>query len=212
MKVTNLNLTSATALELDTNLSKPVTVLSGTHSDLALDLIREIIGDYNATENPDRIDDGHFVIHADIEMDGKNYSICYIRNADFIGDNRIAANFKPNSLEFSIDDTHEFLDKINKRNENDSNVFDSGKLSSDIRFSETDRRLEAFNRFVESLTNDDRPILIYDFFERIDESVDVTHYINKLASLGRQVFVAVSPNYPLDKMACTNVQIVKVNA
>jgi hypothetical protein len=132
MKVTNLNITSATALELDTNLSKPVTVLSGTHSDLALDLIREIIGDYNATENPDRIDDGHFVIHADIEMDGKNYSICYIRNADFIGDNRIAANFKPNSLEFSIDDTHEFLDKINNGKYRLEFVYEYSRYNSKI--------------------------------------------------------------------------------
>ncbi len=212
MKVTSINLKSATALDLEINVSKSVTVLSGTHSDLALDLVREIIGDYNATEDPDRIDDGHFVIHADIELDGKNYSVCYIRNADFIGDNRIAANFRPNSLEFSIDDTHEFSNKINECNVNDSNVFDSNKLSTDIRFSESDRCLKAFELFVKNLTNDDRPIFIYDFFERIDESVDVTNHLNKLASLGRQVFVAVVPNYPLDKLTCTNVQIVEINA
>ena len=101
MKIKNLTITSPSALDLEFDITSPVCLLYGKHSELALDLIRELIGDYSAKTDPDCYDDGHFVIHSDIEMDGKNYNVCYIRNADFMGDNRIAANFVPNSLDFS---------------------------------------------------------------------------------------------------------------
>ena len=103
MKIKNLQITSAT-LDLDLDLCKPVCVFRGQHSELVLDLVRELIGDYGAENDPDRIDDGRFAINADIEMDGKSYAVCYIRNADFMGDNRIAANFVPNSLDLSRED------------------------------------------------------------------------------------------------------------
>ena len=103
MKIKNLTITSPSALDLELDITSPVCLLYGKHSELALDLIRELIGDYSAKTDPDCYDDGHFVIHSDIEMDGKNYNVCYIRNADFMGDNRIAANFVPNSFKFSED-------------------------------------------------------------------------------------------------------------
>ena len=111
MKIKNLTITSPSALDLELDIISPVCLLYGEHSELALDLIRELIGDYGAKNDPDCYDDGHFVIHSDIEIDGKNYNVCYIRNADFIGDNRIAANFIPNSFDFSKDDTEEFIEK-----------------------------------------------------------------------------------------------------
>ena len=114
MKIKSIQLTSATALDLDLTLTAPICVFRGRFSDLALDLIRETIGDYNTQNNPDRVDDGRFVTHADVEMDGKNYSVCYIRNADFMGDNRLAVNFEPDSVRFSEDDTREFVDKCDK--------------------------------------------------------------------------------------------------
>lgn len=176
MKITHFQVTSATTLNLEFSTTAPVCFLCGHYSDLALDLMRELIGDCGEQNNPDRVDDGRFVIHADIEMDNKNYNICYIRNADFMGDNRLAVNFEPNSIHFSEDDTREFVDKCNKRDVNTSNVLFK---NADI-----------------TPCDDDRPIFIYDYFDRLDEAIDITPILDRLASLGRQVFVAVCAGYP----------------
>ena len=91
MKIKNLQFTSPTVLNFEFDITSPVCVLYGTNSELALDLIRELLGDCASMTDPDSCDDGRFVIHSDIGMDGKDYSVCYIRNADYMGDNRIAA-------------------------------------------------------------------------------------------------------------------------
>ncbi len=176
MKINRFQITSASTLNIEFATTAPICVLHGRYSDLALDLIREVIGDFGAQNDPDRVDDGRFVIHADIEMDNKNYNVCYIRNADFMGDNRLAVNFKLNSVRFSEDDTREFVDKCNERDVNNANVLIK---TADI-----------------VSLDDDRPIFIYDYFDRLDEAIDVTPVIDKLSSLGRQVFIAVCPGYP----------------
>lgn len=160
MKINSLQITSATALDLDLTLSDatPVCMLRGRDSDLALDLVREMLGDFGAKHDPDRTDDGHFVIHADVETDGKHYNVCYIRNADFMGDNRLAVNFAPSSTQFSDDDTHEFVSRC---------------------------REDAL-----------APLFIYGYLDRLDQATDVTPILDDLASLGRQVFIAVCPQYP----------------
>ena len=111
MKINNISIMSRTAIDFELEVAKPVTVFCGEHAALVLNLIREVLGEEGSEVDPDSVDDGRFVIHADVDMEGKNYSICYIRNADFIGDNRIAVNFKPNSIEYSGEDTLEFLEK-----------------------------------------------------------------------------------------------------
>ena len=176
MKVNNLLITSASSLNIDLTVTAPVCVLRGRYSELALDLIRELLGDYGAQNDPDRVDDGRFVIHAGIEMDNKNYNVCYIRNADFLSDNRLAVNFESNSIAFSEDDTRDFAHKCNERGAGNANVFVN---TADIIPRE-----------------DDRPVFIYDYFDRLDEATDITPVINKLASLGRQVFISVCSNYP----------------
>ena len=191
MRINNIQITSASTLNIEFGTTAPVCVLRGCYSDLALDLIREVIGDYGAQNDPDRIDDGRFVIHADIEMDDKNYSVCYIRNADFMGDNRLAVNFNPNSTYFLEDDTREFADKCNERDTDNSNVL---VKTADI------------------TSYDDRPVFIYDYFDRLDEATDITPVLNKLSSLGRQVFIAVCANYPIEKMKHGKVQIINVEA
>jgi hypothetical protein len=123
MKIKSITIMSHTALDFELNGAKPITIFRGKHSSLVLDLVREVIGDCNSTCDADSIDDGHFIIHADIDIDGKNYSACYIRGADFFGDNRIAVNFKPNSIEYSEDDTIEFLEKCKEINSDNRPVF-----------------------------------------------------------------------------------------
>ena len=188
MKINHFQITSASALNFDFNATAPICVLCGRYSDLALDLMRELIGDYGAQNDPDRVDDGRFVIHADIEMDNKNYNVCYIRNADFMGDNRLAVNFKPNSFGFSEDDTREFVDKCNERDTDDSNVL--------IKTANITSR------------DDDRPIFIYSYFDRLDEAIDITLILDKLASLGRQVFISVCSGYP--EIKHEKVQMVRI--
>ncbi|MBQ9785498.1 MAG: hypothetical protein IJW29_08350 [Clostridia bacterium] len=166
MKIKNLQITSASTLDLELNIEKPICVLHGEHSALVLDLIRELIGDYGAETDPDCFDDGHFVMHADVEIDKKSYGVCYIRNADFMGDNRIAANFAPNSLAFSEDDTVEFLEKCRARAKDTNNVLCNYKLCT--------------------ATEDDRPLFVY-----CEDADDVTQVLDVLSSLGRQAFVAV---------------------
>ena len=192
MKIKNFQITSASTIHVEFASTLPISVLRGRYSDLALDLLRELIGDYGAQNDPDRVDDGRFVIHADIEMDNKNYDVCYIRNADFMGDNRLAVNFVPNNIRFSKDDTREFVDKCNERDTDNTNVLIK---TADIFSSE-----------------DDRPIFIYDYFDRLDEAIDITPILDKLSSLGRQVFIAVCPNYPVEKLKHDEVQIVNTEA
>ncbi len=188
MKINNLQITSASAFNLDFTITSTICILRGHYSDLALDLMRELIGDYGAQNDPDRVGDGRFVIHADIEMDNKNYSICYIRNADFMGDNRLAVNFEPNSIRFSEDDTREFVTKCSERDTDDTNVLIK---TADI-----------------SSCEDDRPIFIYDYFDRLDEAIDITPVLDELASLGRQVFISVCAGYP--EIKHEKVQMVRI--
>ena len=166
MRIKNLAITSPSALDFELDIISPVCVLQGEHSALVLDLIRELTQDYDSEADPDGYDDGHFVIHSDIEIDDKNYTVCYIRNADFMGDNRIAANFMPDSFEFSMDDTEEFIDKCNARNKDTNNVI--------------------YNNKVCSIAKDDRPLFVY-----CEDSDDISAIIDALYALDRQIFIAV---------------------
>ena len=123
MRINNISITSHTALDFEINGAKPITILRGKHSALALDLMREVLGDHNCMCDPDNTCDGHFIIHTDVDIDGKNYSACYIRGSDYPHDNRIAVNFKPGSIEYSEDDTMEFLEKRKEINSDDRPVF-----------------------------------------------------------------------------------------
>jgi hypothetical protein len=173
MKIKNLTITSPSALDFELDITAPICVLQGEHSALVLDLVRELIGDYSSENDPDCYDDGHFVIHSDIEIDDKNYTVCYIRNADFMGDNRIAANFVPNSFEFSMDDTEEFIDKCNERNKNTNNAICNYKVFS--------------------IAEDDRPLFVY-----CEDSDDISAVIDALYALDRQIFIAVQHYFDSD--------------
>lgn len=193
MNITRLTITSASTINIEFATTSPICVIRGRYSDLALDLMRELIGDFGAQNDPNRVDDGRFVIHANIEMDNKNYDVCYIRNADLMGDNRLAVNFDPNSIRFSGDDTREFVDKCNVRDVDNHNVLIK---TADV-----------------ASCADDRPIFIYDYFDRrLDEAIDIMPILDRLSYLGRQIFVAVCPNYPVEKLKHNAVQIVHTEA
>ncbi|MBO5714903.1 MAG: hypothetical protein J6S23_00730 [Clostridia bacterium] len=190
MRINNLQITSSSTLNFETNFKSPICFFRGRHSDLALDLIRELIGDFGSPNDPDQIDNGQFVLHADMEIDDKNYNICYIRNADFMGDKRLGVNFESNNISFSMYDTQEFINKCNK--------LDMGKTNILIKTADVIPCV------------DKRPIFIYDFFDRLDESVDISPIIDKLTSLDRQVFIAVCANYPCKMTNNNKIQIINI--
>ena len=167
MTIKNLQVVSPSTLSLDVTVSRPVCVFHGPYAELALDLLRELIGDFTSISDPDRLDDGRFVLQSDVEVDGKSFNVCYIRNADFMGDHRIAANFVPNRTEFSKDDTVEYVEKCRSRNENHGNV--------------------AYGGVPEAPADDDRPLFVY-----CVDSDDTAQVLHRLARLGRQAFVAIT--------------------
>ena len=212
MHIHHFSATSASALSFHMTPSAPICILRGKHSDLVLDLLRETIGDYGAEKDPDRIDDGRFVLHADVEMDEKTYAVCYLRNADTIGDHRIAVNFTQNEFSFSLDDTKEFDRKRRERNNDGRNVFSVHDLPTNASLSESDRNLLAFSRFLKKTADDDRPLFIYSFFDRIDDAIDPNTFLRQLAALGKQVFVAVCEGYPTEKLQLGDVYLTETEA
>ncbi len=213
MKIKNLAITSSSTIELDEEIKSPVCAFFGEYSEFTLDLIREVIGDNDTINDLDSADDGRFVIHSEIEMDSKTYSVCYIRNADFIGDRRIAANFADSGVSFSKDDTEEYLDRLNMVNSRTCYVFEKALASIYKRIpSESDRMVAAFNSFINCISRieDDRPVFVYDFFDMIDESVDIRPFLYKMASMGRQIFVSVGKNFPHEKMEYKFVQKIRM--
>ena len=212
MKIKNFSVTSSGTIDYEVCPQTSICVLVGKYSSLALDLMREMIGDHNAINSPDRIEDGRFVIYGNVEIKDKNYSVSYIRNADFMGDKRLAVNFKPCSTAFSLDDTKEYLDLISSA-DNCNNVFDKMSLIKDMCLSEGDRRLLSFNNFIDRLLPEDkRPLFIYDFFEYLDESIDVATYVERLIATDRQVFISVCDNYSKEKLKNSYFHVVDLEA
>lgn len=47
---------------------------------------------------------------------------------------------------------------------------------------------------------DDRPLFVYNFLERLDEAVDLQPVFDALLATGRQVFIAVPHDYKIEKL------------
>lgn len=93
--------------------------------------------------------------------------------------------------------------------EKDGNVFDASSYLADGRRSESDWLLAAFDGFIQHLpADDDRPVFVYNFFDRIDEATDLAPWLDRLAGLDRQVFVSVCKSYPYEKLNSSFVQTV----
>ena len=88
-------------------------------------------------------------------------------------------------------------------------------LSEDALLSEGVLRLAQMERFLallrkETEGGDRRPIYVFGWLERVDEAVDVTPYLDALASLGRQVFLAVDAAVPEERLAHPRAQVVRL--
>jgi hypothetical protein len=116
---------------------------------------------------------------------------------------------------FSAEKTAAILSKLRKlkSDERNSYSFLNKYIMNENNLSECDYNIANFNRFIEiikeeTVKGDTRPIYIFNFFERLDEATDITPFIDALASLGRQVFVGISNNYPLKRFENDKVQLV----
>ena len=100
-----------------------------------------------------------------------------------------------------------------KRDERNSYNFLNKYVANENNLSECDYNIANFNRFVEivkeeTAKGDARPICIFNFFERLDESTNITPFIDALATLDRQVLVGVSNIYPIERFESDKVQLV----
>lgn len=208
MNIKSFQLTSATDLDLDLTVTAPVLVLCGRYSDGVLDLLRELVGGCRAEGACACLGDGQRVIHADVEMDGRTYDVCYIRNADAPGEGRVAVGFKAGSTEYSSDATVDFLRRCAARNQSDVNVIDLRHLNARDGLPACRHTIAAFRELVGRIPeDDDRPVFLYGLFDRLDAAADVTPCLERLASLSRQVIVSVCASYPTERLERDGVQI-----
>lgn len=180
--------TSIFSVELSAD--KPICFIRGGYSNFVLDLMRELIGDYVSHCYLDNVNDGFYVLHADIEDGSKNYQVCYIRNAEEVGDNRIGVNFTNGGTNFSKADTYEFLDKREDWAMDTSNMLIGTADPTSV--------------------TSKSPIFIYDYFDRLDLGIDTSPLLDRLLGTGRQVFIAVCKSYPDEKIKHDGVQVFDV--
>lgn len=86
---------------------------------------------------------------------------------------------------------------------NTTHIFDNTSKSGNLdRLGESDETLRRFQLFLQeaqrrSLLGDMRPLFLYSFLERLDETVDLHPIFNALTATGRQVFIAVPHSYQI---------------
>ncbi len=156
---------------------------------------------------------GETYLHADILIDGKNYDVCLIYGGEC--DHLVAVNFVEGAMSYSLEDTKEYIERRKECSANDYNVFIKSRYTDDLTCGESKKLINAFNTFLSDIKErtakgDNRPILIYGFFERIDESIDTAPFINALAETGRQIFISVcNENYPCDRLRDNRISVFK---
>ena len=151
-----------------------------------------------------------FVSKVKFDLDGEDIDLCGV-----LCDDQSFFVAVKDGEHFSAERTKEVIAKLRsmKRDERNSYNFLNKYTANENNLSECDYNIENFNRFIEivkeeTAKGDTRPIYIFNFFERLDEATDITPFIDALASLGRQVFVGISNNYPLERFESDKVQVV----
>ena len=197
-------------------LGRPITCFKGNVSERYMLLIEAMTGTYRRDSSVSVAMPHESIIHGCVEIDKKEYDVCYIYSVD--AEHTMGVNFTKGKRFFSLPDTQEYEKKRRAQNINTCHIFaDEDMRSSSACLPMSEKALLSFEKFLTTLKKDTnngdfRPIFIYHFFDHIDESVDISPYINKLASLGRQVFIAVCSNYPIEKLKHDAVQIVHTEA
>ena len=195
MKIQSLHIVTADGYSLQCTLSAPICILCGQNAPWIVELIGRLTGapDANAP-----LTDRQITIHASIELDHRNYELCYL--CDPTDGDRIAVNFKKNSVSFSRADTERYLAHCAAKNTDCSNRLDgSNPLPDHTLLSESDRLIASLLCFIRRATEqaEDRPLLITNLLDRIDEATDLHPLFQALAQTGQQTFFAVSPSFTL---------------
>lgn len=201
---------------------KSIGVFVGQDADLHLSLLGASVGNYDRIDIANGAKDPFYIIHTEVEAGDKQYNVCYIYDRD--EDHIVGANFKGDAINDEADfrdKTLEYKETVMERNTSMCNTFfiTDSKLpnkSSKIFAGESriiSMKLDAFINRVkkETISGNDSPLFIYDVFERIDEAVNVKPWLDRLATLGRQVFIAVGESYPAEKLNHPSVQVIKAN-
>ena len=209
MKIKSFATTSPLLSNVNFEDNKPISVFFGTS--VFLHMMRCLLDGEDDGTPIDKTKEQTFVSCVSFEMDDKEYELCGVLCDDqtFF----VAVNTENG---FSEVDTKECISKLRRLSNDAKNHFclENKYVSNDHCLSESDYRIANFKRFLEAVKEetakgDSRPIYIFNFFERIDEAVDVTPFLDELASFGRQVFISVTANYPTEKLTHDSVQIFK---
>jgi len=151
-----------------------------------------------------------FVSRVNFEFDGEDIELCGV-----LCDDQSFFVAVKDGEHFSAEQTQKVIAKLRsmKRDERNSYNFLNKYVANENNLSECDYNTANFNRFIEivkeeTAKGDARPIYIFNFFERLDESTDITPFIDALATLDRQVFVGVSNTYPIERFENGKVQLV----
>lgn len=151
-----------------------------------------------------------FVSEVNFNLDGEDIDLCGV-----LCDDQSFFVAVKDGEHFSAERTQKVISKLRsmKRDERNSYSFLNKYTANETNLSECDYNIENFNRFIEivkeeTAKGDTRPLYVFNFFERLDKSTDITPFIDALVSLGRQVFVGISNNYPLERFESDKVQVV----
>lgn len=105
---------------------------------------------------------------------------------------------------FSVERTQKVIAKLQSEKDDRNNYnFLNKYIANENNLSECDYNIENFKCFIEiakeeTETGDQRPIYVFNFFERLDEATNIAPFIELLSSLDRQVFVGIG-NYPIER-------------
>ena len=202
MTIKSFSMTSPIFPEAHFDKTKPITVVSG--ASIFLQTMRSLLED-EETETPiDETKERTFVSRVCFELDGKDYELCGVLCEDdtFF----VAADTEKG---FSAEETKECLTALRSLEGKSSCYFGNLEgVENPLMLSESDLRIADLENFIAKAKEEksEKPIYIFNFFERIDESVNIDPILSELSSLGRQVFVSVGASYPSERLADGNLK------
>ena len=189
---------------------KPICFIAGPS--VYLHLMRSLLdGDSEDSEVSESR--GHtFVSRVDFDLRGKNYCLCGV-----LCDDQTFFLAVDKDHKFSPIDTRDCQRLLKEIDLGSGNVFPPLRgAEADEFFGESDLVERELKRFICSLKEDtargdERPVYLFNCFDRLDDAVVILPYLDALASLGRQVFVSVGLDYPEEKMTHARLQVVRLN-
>ena len=151
-----------------------------------------------------------FVSRVTFELDGEEIELCGV-----LCDDQSFFVAVKDGEHFSAERTQTIVAKLRSMKGDERNCynFSNKYIANENDLSEGDYNVKNFRRFIEiareeTEKGDARPIYVFNFFEKLDEAIDIAPFVGMFSSLGRQVFIGVG-GYPIERFEqCKKVQIV----